>query len=300
MIVLLVAGLLAAGTVARAQERVWNAALDRYDYISRRCTQWRERIERGESVPRDSLQALTRELSEVRKNLQYALGDMTLGQRRRFEAIRDWFTSGQWTAPEAERIDAMPCSPSLSSGTTAELSFPRREEITKKSPSDTARIKVRSLAGLAVAVYPDVSYGLVGGIVIDRWRFFLKARSSFSMKTPSYDCLSDGTTAGGYFWSGGAKTVGRHQITFDAAYAFASPASIYLGAGYGVRTLCWQDIEGKWARVTDRCFKGVAIDGGILVHPIPKGPVQGLTFLFGGSYLPKNYFDLELGLLWCF
>ena len=343
--ILLLAGCLLAGSMkASAQEQVWNAALDRYEYVCRRCADWRDRIDQGKAVPRDSLQAMTRELSEVRKNLQYALGEMTPGQRRRFEAIRDWFTSGQWPVQEAERIvpDGEVVTSRLRSG--AEQRFPglspgitgaetgrsadravagSAEGSAAGSAAGAARLSPpRTLAGVTVGVYPDLSYGLLAGVTFGRWGLFLKGRSNFHWQKTSYDCLSDGTipvgadpggttpgdnpgntgstSEGGYFWSGDAKTVNRHHITLNASYAVWKPVSIYLGAGYGVRTLCWKDSDGQWARVRDRSFRNFALDAGLLIHPIPKGPAKGLTFLLGGTWIPRNYLDAEAGLLWRF
>ena len=339
--ILLLAGCLLAGSVAAsAQEQVCNAALDRYEYVCRRCADWRDRIDRGKTVPRDSLQAMTRELSEVRKNLQYALGEMTPGQRRRFEAVRDWFTSGQWPVQEAERIvsdevivpsrlRAVPENrfPGLSPGMTgAEAGRSADREAAGSAggaAAGAARLSPpRALAGVTVGVYPDLSYGLLAGVTFGRWDLFLKGRSNFHWQKTSYDCLSDGTIPvgadpgnptpgdnpgdtgstpdGGYFWSGDAKAVNRHHITLNASYALWKPVSIYLGAGYGVRTLCWKDSEGQWARVSDRSFRNFALDAGLLIHPISKGPAKGLTFLLGGTWILSNYLDAEAGLLWRF
>lgn len=355
--ILLLAGcLLAFGFTASAQEQVWNAALDRYEYVCRRCADWRDRIDRGKAVPRDSLQTLTRELSEVRKNLQYALGEMTPGQRRRFEAVRDWFTSGQWPVQEAGRIvpngeivasrlRAVPENrfPGLSPGMTgaeaagsaAGVVAGSAGGVVSRTASGVASGRVsgswttarrisppRALAGVTVGVYPDLSYGLLAGITLGEWGIFLKGRSNFHWQKTTYECLSDGTIPagstpgsptpvdnpsdtgstpeGGYFWSGDAKAVNRHHITLNASYALWKPVSIYLGAGYGLRTLCWKDSEGQWARVSDRSFRNFALDAGLLIHPISKGPAKGLTFLLGGTWIPRAYLDAEAGLLWRF
>ena len=178
------------------------------------------------------------------------------------------------------------------------------------------------MAGVTVGVYPDLSYGLLAGITLGEWGIFLKGRSNFHWQKTTYGCLSDGTIPagstpgsptpidnpgdtgstpdGGYFWSGDAKAVNRHHITLNASYALWKPVSIYLGAGYGVRTLCWKDSEGQWARVHDRSFRNFALDAGLLIHPISKGPAKGLTFLLGGTWIPRAYLDAEAGLLWRF
>ena len=314
----------------RAQERAWTAALDRYEFICRRCASWRDAVDRGERVPKDSLQAMTLELKEVRKNLMYVLGDMSPGQRRWFEAVRDWFSTGQWpvtTGPIEGETDSfallgmtgvaplgmtgvapLGMTGVAPSGMTGALSFrpseanslsfrpsAARGEISKK------KVSVGGIAGATVGVWPDISGGVLAGVTLDRWGIFVKARSNFSFRKTSYECNSDGTTDYGYFWSSGANAVvNRHQVTLDVSYTLANPVSLYIGAGYGVRTLCWQDSEGAWAKVRDRSFRSVALDAGLLVHPVPKGPAKGLTFLAGISYIPRTYLDVEAGLAWRF
>ncbi|MBR6054073.1 MAG: hypothetical protein IKP46_01885 [Bacteroidales bacterium] len=299
----------------RSQERAWTAALDRYEFICRRCASWRDAVDRGERVPKDSLQTMTLELKEVRKNLMYVLGDMSPGQRRWFEAVRDWFSTGEWPVTTGPIEGAADSSASL--GMTDYLSFrpsEARGEIYCKTGGDTLdsglqpplgmtkkKVSVGGIAGATVGVWPDVSGGVLAGVRLDKWCIFIKGRSNFTSQKASYECNADGTTDYGYFWSSGAKAVvSRHQVTLDVSYAFTNPVSLYLGAGYGVRALYWQDSEGAWAKVRDRSFRSVALDAGLLIHPIPKGPTKGLTFLAGISYIPRTYLDVEAGLAWRF
>ena len=298
-VLFLLAGLLSA----QAQERVWNAALDRYEYICRRCSEWRMRLDLGESVPRDSLRAMTQELSEVRKNLQYALGDMTPGQRRRFEAIRDIYASGQWTPPPVAPV--LSPSPGFSAALGSPAPFhligrsaPSLAQTTPEAPRK--KLIIKPFAGASIGVYPDLSFGLMAGITLGNWGLFIKGRSNFHTQKTTYSCLSDGTIEDGYFWSGDARTVKRHQIALNVSYAVWKPVSLYLGAGYGSRTLCWEDREGDWARVSDRSYRGPSVEAGLLIHPLSRGPVRGLTLLLGGSWLPRQYLDAEAGIAWRF
>ena len=312
--------LLLSALSGRAQERAWTAALDRYEFICRRCASWRDAVDRGDRVPKDSLQAMTLELKEVRKNLQYVLGDMSPGQRRWFEAVRDWFSTGDWpvtTGPiEGAATSTAVAAPLLSSRAVAAPMLSSRavadgERISVTDGGDTLapsglgmtkkKIAVGGIVGATVGVWPDISGGVLAGVTLDRWGIFLKARSNFSFRKTTYECNSDGTTDYGYFWSSGAKAVvNRHQVTLDVSYAFANPVSLYIGAGYGIRTLCWQDSEGAWAKVRDRSFRSVALDAGLLIHPVPKGPAKGFTILAGISYIPRTYLDVETGLAWRF
>ena len=306
--------LLACAVTSTAQERVWNAALDRYEFICRRCADWRGRVNEGKAVPRDSLKALTMELSALKQNLQYALGDMTTGQRRRFEAIRDWFTTGSWPEYSMEPISLCrfaptgrprpprgwimePCPPlSLSE------SYPFKEHRPGEHPPRVP-IRISRFAGVSIGFYPDLSLGILAGAEIKRFGIFVKGRSNFRLQSTGYDCLSDGTLSGGFFWSGGEKCVQRHQLTLDLSYAVFRPVSVYVGGGYGERKLCWKDSVGQWARVSDRSFRGVALDAGLLIRPVREGAARRLTLLLGCSWMPasspkQGYLDLEAGVAW--
>ena len=287
-----------------AQEKVWNDALDRYEYICRRCADWRERLQQGGKVPRDSLSAMTAELSSLKKNLQWTLGEMTPGQRRRFEAIRSWYASGEWPQDSLAQVSPF-------TGVTAELKDPMpavfaaacvsaagKTEAPAANPSVPAKTKpdVGGIAGLTAGVWPDWSAGVLGGVTIGKWGIFVKARSNFKFGKADYLCQSDGTTDDGYIWTGGESRVCRHQVMLDVSYAPIRALAVYAGAGYGVRSLLWQDADGSWAQVRDRSFRGIAVDAGLLIRPFPWKGWDHITLLAGVSWLPLRYVDVETGL----
>lgn len=275
---------------AYGQDERWDRALDRYELISRHCTEWRNRLERGESVPKDSLVAMLSELSALKAQLQGTASAMTPGQRRRFEAIRKSF-SGEEMINESALIEADRLYAEANSGETPlQSAYP----VIKKKP-------VKGLVGLTLGVYPDLSYGLWGGVTYGQWGALVKARCNFLGQTTSYDCKSDGTTESGYVWTDGKSSkVIRHQITLDALYTPISPLTIYLGAGYGSRKYCWRDTDGEWVRVSDLCVSGLALDFGLLIRPIRRPKWEHLTFLVGGTWLPIRYIDGEIGIGWTF
>ena len=324
--------LLFCGSIfASAQQRVWDDALDWYGSVSAKCSTWRARIDRGESVPRDSLQRMMEELSAVRGELQRAWNEMTPRQRRCFEAIRDRFLTGKWP------VDALSSSAPAVSIPSA-LSFVRVDSgntlrgrldvnaaaktplwtekgaaLTSGSPSEAVLLSTRHVplrlapvAGLLAGVYPDFSMGAVLGVSIGAdWAVLVAGRSNFRQRRCAYDCLSDGTAGEGYFWGSGEKNVNRHQLTLDLSYALSGPVRLYAGVGYGVRTLCWKDSDGAWARVADRSVRGLALDAGLVISPfrsaVPSRNGAGPSFLLGAGFLPGGgYVDAEAGFCWWF
>ena len=164
-------------------------------------------------------------------------------------------------------------------------------------------VRLLPFAGLSMGFYPDLSFGAFAGVEIKRVGVFLKGRTNFRSQSTGYDCLSDGTFAGGFFWGGGEQSILRHQLTLDLSYAVFRPVSVYIGAGYGERKLCWKDSVGQWARVSDRSFRGVALDAGLIIRPVREGAARRLTLLLGCSWMPSSspkqgYLDLEAGVAW--
>ena len=136
------------------------------------------------------------------------------------------------------------------------------------SPADSAALsKVRRRAvGLsvsAVAMFPEYSGGLM--VAWEKYRFgaYVKAVSNFRDSGSSYDCLSDGTTEGGYIWTSGRSRVSRLSVTAGLIFRLCPWLNLYVGAGYGDRTLLWEDSAGSWAKVSDRSYRGASADLGL-------------------------------------
>lgn len=136
------------------------------------------------------------------------------------------------------------------------------------SPADSAALsKVRrkpvGLSVSAVAMFPEYSGGLM--VAWEKYRFgaYVKAVSNFRDSGSSYDCISDGTTAEGYIWTSGRTRVSRLSVTAGLVFRVCPWLNLYAGAGYGDRTLLWEDSSQLWAKVSDRSFHGAAADLGV-------------------------------------
>lgn len=136
------------------------------------------------------------------------------------------------------------------------------------SPADSAalskaRRKPVGLSVSAVAMFPEYSGGLM--VAWEKYRFgaYVKAVSNFMDSGSSYNCLSDGTTAEGYIWTSGRSRVSRLGVTAGLVFRTCPWLSLYAGAGYGDRTLLWEDSSQNWAKVSDRSYRGVSADLGL-------------------------------------
>lgn len=136
------------------------------------------------------------------------------------------------------------------------------------SPADSAalskaRRKPVGMSVSAVAMFPEYSGGLM--VAWEKYRFgaYVKAVSNFRDSGSSYNCLSDGTTAEGYIWTSGRSRVSRLCVTAGLVFRTCPWLSLYAGAGYGDRTLLWEDSSQNWAKVSDRSYRGVSADLGL-------------------------------------
>lgn len=146
-----------------------------------------------------------------------------------------------------------------------------RESNTTSTPQqDVSRVKERSplqgFAQIQASLLPELSYGAMLGLGGQYWGAYLRFSSNFRSISPVYDCMSDGTTGFGLIWTSGDKAVSRLDITGGAWLCCADYLKCYAGAGYGQRGVYWADMKGDWARVTDYCAQGVAIDVGLILE----------------------------------
>ena len=167
------------------------------------------------------------------------------------------------------------------------------------SPADSSAVPVRRRkpVGLSVSgifAVPDYSGGLMLGWEKYRWGCYVKAVSNFRSPASAYDCLSDGTTSEGYIWTSGRSRVSRLSVTTGLVFRPCDWLSLYTGAGYGSRTLLWEDSSGYWSRVSDRSPSGIAADLGLQFR------LRRLRLSAGISTTAFRTCDCELGAGFCF
>lgn len=171
-----------------------------------------------------------------------------------------------------------------------------RESIAVTPPVQASQ--PRRLHGFVLAqagVFPELSGGLVlglrGGAL---WGGYLAARSNFRAVAPDYDCGSDGRADFGPVWTSGARQASRFTVAGGAWYAASDWLRVYAGTGYGRRTLCWEDTEGAWVRVTDYSAAGPALDAGLIFS------FGRFALSLGGEAIAFRQFGVSLGAGFCF
>lgn len=260
-----VSGLMLTCALNAQEVSSMDAELSRYETLCQECLELKSRIASGESIPRSDAEKMIGSFVSLNARLKEVKHEMTAAQRIMFDAIGVWFSTGKkpqvQSAPSLETLSPLPHPHILSSQSPIDELY--RVEFFHEIP--TRRDYVRKFI-LADITCPEMSYGLMAGLQGRRWGGYLRFRSAF-VKTPEtlYECLSDGSLPnGGKMWTSGDTRSSNLYITGGALMQVDDWLSVYAGTGYGRRTLAWQDVDGKWAEVSDYSCRGPAFETGMI------------------------------------
>ena len=132
--------LLAASAASRAQND-WDSVLDRYESITARCKELRDKAAAGEAVSQKAVTSLFAELNRLRNTLGQASGRMTKAQWERFRAIRESYDG------ESLRPAPGPAQGRAQKDTTVILSEAKDLAATRAKDLSATRAKDLSAAG---------------------------------------------------------------------------------------------------------------------------------------------------------
>lgn len=151
-------------------------------------------------------------------------------------------------------------------------------------------MKGRIVAIASVTPAPQFSCGLMLGYV-KKFGGYAKVRTDFRSNKFSYTCTRDGhLDSGGVLWANGNVRKTRLQVTGGGLFRVSKWLYPYVGAGYGYRSVLWDDTAGNWAKVTDLSCNGFAAETGLIFK---AGPV---ALSAGVSTTSFKYTELELGI----
>ena len=296
-----------------AQTSAWDSALDRYERICNQCIDLRQRSLSGEAVPAASVTELLGQLASLRNTLQESAGQMTPSQRARFESIRLRYSEAFSSTVQARTFSFRPALPPSSglpvisppglaaSGRSVALkpqAFPAPQATTGAplSENDFSRSAGARFGIIAFGAFPVARPGVMARVDIGRAGLYAKG-SWRPSEASAYNCYSDGTTARGFIWTSGRESYGALSISAGASYAVipnqpGNPLSlrVYAGAGYGSRTVLWEDASGRWAKVSDLSPGGLSADAGLLLD------IGHFSLMAGVSTVSFQTLGLELGL----
>lgn len=148
----------------------------------------------------------------------------------------------------------------------------------------------KTLLMASVGVSSPMTFGAMIGYV-NRVGSYAKFRSSFDFPTAAYNCTSDGVAEmGGYIYtSGKAPRYSCHQATAGLLVRLSKNIYPYIGAGYAMRSVYWEDNYGKWAKVTDYSRNGLAAEAGLALK------FGAFSLSAGTSTTAFKYTEMEIG-----
>ncbi len=169
-------------------------------------------------------------------------------------------------------------------GETKDLS--KRAKGETKDLSKRAKGETKDLPVKRINILPTLSFGDTrqGGLFLamtrGQWGGYVSLRTNLKSQLYAYDILSDGTTGGeARFEAKGGQRIGEYSAAAGVVRTVTPWIDLYVGAGYGSSTLCWNDIHGAWAKVRDYSAAGLLLDGGAVFH------LGKISLLGGVSYL---------------
>lgn len=256
----------AAQSVTAQSADSYDSALDKYESICDRCIELRSRINAGEAVDMSALSTLLSELSSLRATLSGASGNMSAAQAERFYSIRERYISGMQKSGRRALTPLPRLRPALrpiltSSSWPGSLSGFRPAAGTQAVKRHSVEIGLLTDMGF----FPTPSYGAMAVLTVKRMGVYAHYRSNFLSSGSDYGCSSDGVTDYGYIWATGKSRTSRSSASAGLAIFPTRRLGFYAGAGVMSYTLCWEDIAGAWAKVTDNSYRNLAADGGIFL-----------------------------------
>ena len=149
----------------------------------------------------------------------------------------------------------------ISAGETNGQTFTMISTIKPKEPR-------RMLVMAEVGYHPSqLSYGGMIGFVRKNGAY-VKFRSDFGSASADLECDDSGAlTSGGEgtpYYKEGVTQKARLSVTAGYLRQLWKPVYLYVGAGYGSRTLAWETVEGELVKNTDHSAVGVAAELGVI------------------------------------
>lgn len=242
--------------------------LEQYESLCRTCLNLKQRIASGENVSRSEAKMHIDDFVAMNKELQSVEADMTVVQRLRFSAISSWFSTGvepQETDTALPQLSCTLAGKSLVATTGSHAAIAEVPSMQAGLPAHRYVEPRRNLILMSSFALPDFSCGLIAGYQYGRWGGYAGFRSNYVSAKTSYSCLSDGSLPDwGSMWSTGRSRKSNLSITAGCLIGLGARFSMYVGTGYGWRTLAWEDVDGEWAEISDWSHRGVAFETGAI------------------------------------
>ena len=253
---------------AVAQESI-DVELSRYEMVCGMCMDLKTRISAGEQVSKDEATSMINVFVGMNRKLKALESQMTALQRRKFEAVGKWFSTGVRPELPESLPDVAPMvnPPEVVAvlQDTVDIIYP---SLSSEPPVLAAVEAERNTDVFLTAELfaPSMAYGLRAGVQFGRFGGYVSFRSDFHPDEYEYTCLSDGTLqGGGSFWGNGESRSSNMSVNVGLLVGAASWLTFYAGVGYGYISYMQKDIDGVWAQVSDLSCRGLSAEAGTLL-----------------------------------
>ena len=270
-------------------------ALDRYEVVCNRLIELRDAIRRGETISAQEVSALRAEVKTIRSNLQKGPEGLTPEQTKRFNLIRRRYNYGYELSELPKTKAVMPTVPVVCNSADSQKSLARIDKDRYTSPDkwyyEDGKAGFLALAQISPA--PDMSLGLSLGYLKHKTGAYVSFLSNFKSRSADSEVLSNGASSYGPVWLSGGQEKTKTTFTAGGIFRLSYSVSILAGAGYGNRKLFWEDSEGKWMRVTDCSYSGIAAEAGLL---FTLGRRESFCLSAKAGTIAFKYIDFSFGI----
>lgn len=148
------------------------------------------------------------------------------------------------------------------------------------------------MANAAYNTAPQFSFGLTVGQV-KRFGWYVNFMTNFNFTKGDFKCNDNGypiESSPSSYTLIGESSSSRLNLTAGAVLRCAKPFCLYLGTGYGKRSLLWKTSDGNYATVDAHSYQGLAIDAGAMLH------FDGFSLSLGTTSVGFGYWEAKLGI----
>ncbi len=148
------------------------------------------------------------------------------------------------------------------------------------------------MANAAYSTAPQLSFGLTAGQV-KRFGWYVNFMTNFNFTRGDFKCNDGGYPIGSSpssYTLIGESSTSRLSLTAGAVLRCAKPFCLYLGTGYGKRSLLWKTSDGSYATADDHSYQGLAVDAGTMLH------FKGFSLSAGATSVGFGYWEAKLGI----
>ena len=283
--------------VVAQEEKDWDSILDRYEHLCNECIDLKIQAQAGMAIKSGQITPLLADIREIRARISQEESSMSTRQKARFERIRRSYTSASKLAPcpfidplnggklSAGAVEAMETNDIINYRLAAYSHRPATGHYARQK-------KIDFVVSYCMGIVPNLSYGASFSLSDHRthWGGYVSFRSNFIRSGSDYSCLSDGSASSGTIWTSGRERVSITRVSLGGRKVFGKHIGLYLGTGWSRQTTLWEDISGKWAKVTDWSQDGVLLEGGAIMD---IGPVEIHAGVSGTAF---RFTEMEIGI----